>query len=71
MHEALEGLVDVGHAGVEEHLGPEAGVEQVTHGVLVAAQLRTQLLQPVRPAGSDDDAITTGHELTGELFANA
>jgi len=39
--------------------------------VLAAAQLRTQLLQPVRPAGSDDDTVTTRHELTSELFANA
>ena len=40
-------------------------------GVLVAAQLRAQRLQPVLPAGSDDDAVAAGHELTGELFANA
>ena len=37
----------------------------------VAAQLRTQLLQPVLPAGGDDDAVAAGHELTGELFADA
>ena len=36
-------------------------------GVLVAAQLRTQLLQPVLPAGSDDDAVTAGHEFDGRI----
>ncbi|BBY07136.1 hypothetical protein MNVI_24540 [Mycobacterium noviomagense] len=40
-------------------------------GVLVAAEFGTQLLQPVFPAGSDDDAVTAGHELTGEFFADA
>jgi hypothetical protein len=41
------------------------------HGVLVAAQFRAQLFQPVFPAGSDDDAVATGYELTGELFTDA
>jgi hypothetical protein len=39
--------------------------------MLVAAQFRAQLFQPVFPAGSDDDAVAAGHELTGELLADA
>jgi hypothetical protein len=50
---------------------PNCEIGAYGDGVLAAAQLRTQLLQPVRPAGSDDDTVTTRHELTSELFANA
>jgi hypothetical protein len=39
-------------------------------GVLVAAEFGAQRLQPVLPAGSDDDAVAAGHELTGELLAD-
>jgi hypothetical protein len=40
-------------------------------GVLVTAQFHAQLLQPVFPTCSDDDAVAAGHELPGELFADA
>ena len=61
-------LVDAGGQPIPVRGHREIGADR--DGVLVAAELRAQALQPVFPSGGDDDAVAAGHQLTGELFAD-
>ena len=45
VHELLERLGVLHHAHVEQHLVPEAGVQEMQHGVLVAANVQVDGIQ--------------------------
>ena len=49
IHQALEGLRRGDVAEIEEHLVPEARVEQVQHGVLGAADVEIDAAAVSRP----------------------